>query len=454
MKNLEKKQKIHFVGIGGAGTSVLARLYKYWGNEVSGSDEDDGFYTKSLKDEGIKVYNKFNTKNISKELDLVIYSTAFNTNNLEISEAKKKGIKTLSYPEALGEITKNFFTIAVCGTHGKTTTTGFLAHCLSACKKDPTAIIGAPVINWKNSGFLAGKGDLFVFEADEYQNKLSFYFPNVVILTSIDYDHPDFFENFAEYKKVFADFIEKIPKQGYLIACGNDRDVLDVIKKAKCQVITYGTKYNLDVHLIERKTENSKQKIEFSFKGEVYKIETHLLGLHNALNAVASWITSFLITGYVELSKKGIYDFAGTKRRLENKGIFNGAILFDDYAHHPEEIRATLSTLRENFSQKRIIVAFHPHTFSRTKILLDSFARMLDLADKIIVLDIYGSAREKQGGVSSQELVDEINQGIQNKASNLKNIEELANFMRKNLTENDVFVTLGAGDIYKVYDLL
>lgn len=180
----------------------------------------------------------------------------------------------------------------------------------------------------------------------------------------------------------------------------------------------------------------------------------NLLGLHNALNAVAGWTMSFLLTGYTELNNQGVANFLGTKRRLEKMGELDGALLYDDYAHHPEEIRATLNTLRETFPNKRIVAAFHPHTFTRTKALLDSFARMLDIASEVIVLDIYGSAREEQGGVSAQDLVNEINQGIQKKAINLKDVEELAKFMKNNLTEDEVFVTLGAGDIYKVYDII
>lgn len=455
-QKIEKSEKkhIYFVGIGGAGTSVLARLYRSQGNKVSGSDNGDEFYTTTLEKEGIKIYKNFDKKNVPKNVNFVVHSTAFDDSNVEVAEVKKLGMKTLSYPEALGELTKNFFTIAVCGTHGKTTTTALLTHSLIACEKNPTAIVGAPVTGWEKGGFREGGKDFLVFEADEYQNKLAFYHPNAVILTSLDYDHPDFFPDFEEYKKVFVDFVKKIPAQGILVACGNDRDVLEVAKEAKCRVITYGTKYNFDVHLIDRKMVNGKQKIEVSYDGKIYILTTNLFGLHNALNVVASWIMSFILTGNAELSGQGVAEFLGTKRRLEKKGEFNKALLFDDYAHHPEEIRATLSTLRENFPGKKLIVAFHPHTFSRTKALLDNFARMLDMADQVIVLDIYGSARETQGGVSAKNLVDEINQGIQKKAFNLKDIKELVKFMQENLTEKDVFVTLGAGDIYKVYEIL
>ncbi len=449
-----KKLNIYIIGIGGAGTSALARLYKSQGHNVSGSDDGDGFYTKSLEKEGIKVFNSFDVKNIPDKINFAVHSTAFDDSNVEIAEIKKRKIKLLPYSEALGKETKSFFTIAVCGTHGKTTTTSFTAHALISCQKDPTVIVGAPVIGWNTGGFRKGSEEFLVIEADEYQNKLALYHPSSVILTSLDFDHPDFFKDFDEYKKVFVDFVKRIPPQGFLIAYGDDRDVLDVARKASCKVITYGTKHNTDVHIIKRKIIKEKQWIEFSYDNKVYDITINLFGLHNALNAIASWAMAFVLTGYSELSGKGVSEFLGTKRRLEKKGFFENALLIDDYAHHPEEIRATLSTLREAFPEKRVVAAFHPHTFSRTKALLEGFARTLDLANEVVVLDIYGSAREEQGGVSAQDLVDEINQGIQNKASNLKDVKELAKFMKENLTEDDVFVTLGAGDIYKVYDLI
>lgn len=445
-------QNIYLIGIGGAGTSALARLYKSQGHNVSGSDDGDGFYTKSLKKEGIKIFNSFNEKNIPEKINFAVHSTAFNETNSEIAEIKKREIKLFSYPEALGEITKKYFTIAVCGTHGKTTTTAMTTHTLIACEKNPTAIVGAPVIGWKTSGFQKGGKEFLVIEADEYQNKLALYHPTAVILTNIDFDHPDFFKDFNEYKKVFIDFIKRIPKYGFLVACSNDKDVLEIIKNAKCQVITYGTENNADAQIINREIVGNKQEVIFKYKEKNYTIAINSFGLHNVLNALGAWLTAFSLTGNAESSSQGISEFIGTKRRFEQKGKFNKTLLFDDYAHHPEEIRATLSTLHETFPEKNIVAAFHPHTFSRTKALLNEFARTLDLADRVIILDIYGSTREKQGGVSAKDLVDEINQNVQKKAVNLKDLDKLADFMKNNLTEDDIFVTLGAGDIYKVYN--
>lgn len=452
-----KKQllNIYIIGIGGAGTSALARLYHSWGRSVSGSDDGDDFYLADLKKEGILIHHQFSVKNIPDHIDLVIHSIAFDDSNPEIAEIKKRGIKLLTYAEALGVLTKEFFTIAVCGTHGKTTTTALTTHTLTACEKNPTAIVGAPVIGWEHGGTQSGGKEFLVIEADEYKNKLAEIYPSAVILTSIDFDHPDYFKDFEAYKKVFIDFIERIPRYGQLVACVNDRDVSTVIKNAHCQITTYGTKENADAQIIMREIIEEKQKIEILYKNKNYFITINLFGLHNALNAVAAWLMSFILTGNEKLSSVGVSQFIGTKRRFEKKGELNDAILYDDYAHHPEEIRVTLNTLREVFPEKKIIAAFHPHTFSRTKALLVEFARTLELADQVIILDIYGSAREnkEENKVSAQDLVNEINQDIQEKAINLKDIKELAKFMKNTLNKDYVFVTLGAGDIYKVYDI-
>jgi UDP-N-acetylmuramate--alanine ligase len=455
MKSL-KPQNIYFIGIGGAGTSALARLLHSWGKNVSGSDEGDDFYLADLKKDGILIHHQFKAENIPTEVELVIYSAVFDDSNLEIQTAKNRGLKLLTYAEALGELTKQFFTIAVCGTHGKTTTTALTTFALAGAEKNPTAIVGAPVIGWEFGGARSGGKEFLVIEADEYKNKLAQIHPLAVILTNLDFDHPDYFKNFTEYQQVFIDFIQRIPRHGQLVACADDKDVLNIIKQANCSITTYGSQEEADAQIIQREINGNKQKIEVLYQEKTYFLEINLFGLHNALNAVGAWLMSFLLSGEAISSADGLNNFLGTKRRLEKKGQIGKKQVdfFDDYAHHPEEIRATLKTLRELYPTRKIIAAFHPHTFSRTKALLTEFARALDLADEVIVLDIYGSAREKleDNQVSAQDLVNEINQNIQTKAKNLADIIALKKFILENLEDENVFITLGAGDIYKVYD--
>lgn len=453
-------KNVYIIGIEGAGTSALALLYKKRGYIVSGSDDGDGFYRSALEEAGIEVHETFDTGHITSDIDFVVHSTAFGESNPEVAYCKEEGIVLLAYPEAIGELTKEFYTIAVCGTHGKTTTTGFTAESFVGAGRDVNAIVGAPVTNWKEGGVSVGarygKGDELILEADEYQNKLAYYHPQSVILTSMDYDHPDFFATPSDYRQVFIDFIQKIPRAGFLVAYHDDWDIIKAVNEVSCRVVTYGRHTDADVVLLDREVSEAGQDVSFRYDGAQYGIHTKLPGEHNALNALAAWTMTVLTTKDQVGAEKGIANYAGVARRFEQKGEYAGARLIDDYAHHPEEIRTTLATTKELYKNdgKNIIAAFHPHTYTRTKALLDDFARALDLADQVIVIDIYGSAREEQGGVHAKDLVDAINQGINEKAKYVPDIESLATWAEENLTLKDVFITLGAGDIYKVHDKL
>ncbi len=443
-------KNIYFVGIGGAGTSSLARLYVAKGCNVIGSDDGDGFYTNSLKKEGIKVFDSFNVKNIPENIEFVVHSTAFNDENIEISEFKKRGVKIFSYPEALGEITKKYTTIAVCGTHGKTTTTAMTTFVLTGAKKNPSALVGSIIPQW-SSGARVGDSEYFIIEADEYQNKLRYYYPKVVVLTSIDYDHPDFFEDFESYKQVFRDFVNKVPSNGVIIACIDDEDVVEVVKDVKARVIYYGENELADARILKTETESELQKVFITFNGEKEVLEVKMFGIHNAKNALAAWIVGKVLTNNRNGITTGLKNFSGVARRAEKKGVYNKALLIDDYAHHPSEISTTIKSFKKLYKDKNIIVAFHPHTFSRTKALFDDFVNSLFLADKIIILEIYTSAREKQGEISSKDLVLAVNE-IEKKAIYIQTIEDLAIWVKNNLKKDDIFITLGAGDIWKVHD--
>lgn len=446
-------KKVYIIGIEGAGTSALAMLYKKKGYEVSGSDDGDGFYHDVLHAVGIEVFKDFRAEHITSDYDFFVHSTAFGETNVEVQTCNREGFDMISYPQAIGKLTEDFYTIAVCGTHGKTTTTGYVAHGFLGASRDVNAIIGAPVIGW-DSGARVGSGDEFVLEADEYQNKLALYKPQSVILTSVDYDHPDFFPNHEAYKQVFTDFIRRIPRTGLLVVHHPAAKELEVKKSISCNLITYGKDAQSDAVLLECNVSEEQQEVIFSYKGQTHSLQTALPGDHNALNAIAAWLVVNHITKDSAGVAKGISAFKGVARRFERHAEFGGAICIDDYAHHPEEIRTTLAALKNMYPYKNVIAAFHPHTYTRTKELLDEFARTLDIADQVIVLDIYGSAREVHGGVHATDLVDAINQGVTQKAIYIKDVDALAAHASKNLSEDDVFITLGAGDIYKVHDVL
>jgi UDP-N-acetylmuramate--alanine ligase len=444
-------KKIYIVGIGGAGTSALAIVYAKNGHNVSGVDVGDGFYNAVLMQHGITVFDHFDPAHIDADIDLVIHTTAVSEDNAEICAAKEMGITVQTYPTAVGELTQNMPTIAVCGTHGKTTTTALLAHAMIAANQDITAIVGSQISAWGGGAYVSGK-DHLVVEADEYQNKLSHYQPQHVIITSVDYDHPDFFASEATYQKVFVDFVNRVPTEGYIVACGDEEAVCAVTQGVHGHIVRYGTSAQSDCKIIDRVQCGDGQKITVQYNDMQYVITTMLYGMHNAKNVVAAWLMNFLITGDADKGSIGIASFVGTARRLERKDNCNDAICIDDYAHHPAEIRATVTTVRELFPNARIVVAFHPHTFTRTKAFLPDFVSALDIADHVVVLDIYGSARESVGDVTAYHIIDAINQKKSKKAEHVPTVNELAGWMKKNIRSDDVFLTLGAGDIWRVYE--
>lgn len=429
-------------------------------NSLTGSDTDEKFYTDEiLENLHIPVYEGFQESNIPDNTKLVIYSTAYDVeNHVELLSAKKRGIPLLSYPEAVGKLTQEKLTLAVCGTHGKTTTSSLLAETLRSLSDDPTALIGSKISQWQKSS-LIGEGRFFVLEADEYQNKLMHYQPYGVILTSLDFDHPDYFEDFDAYRKVFKDFIQRIPKHGVFIFNGDDAEIVKLASEANCQKISYGFIEDNDVciknylpkPITQYGTPGVVQSFHLSHKGEdLGEFNLSLAGRHNTLNATAV-IALLLFFGFsVRKAKPGLEAFVGTSRRFEYLGERFGALIYDDYAHHPEELKVTLKAFRELYPDRRMTVLFHPHTFTRTKALFQEFAQAFELADQVLVLPIYGSAREQQGGISSEELVSEINRYQPGKASAVNDYGQITADLEKNLGKNDLIVSLGAGDVWQI----
>ncbi|NTW15091.1 MAG: UDP-N-acetylmuramate--L-alanine ligase [Candidatus Moranbacteria bacterium] len=449
--------KIHIVGIEGAGTSALATLYARRGHAVTGSDDGDRFYASVLEHENIPVSVGFDAENVPVDAELVVYSTAF-AENLETARARDLGIRTLSYPEAIGELTREYMSLLVCGTHGKTTTSAMLAETLRSAGKDPSAIIGSRVREWDGNS-LNGSGNLFVLEADEYQDKLSLYHPFAVILTSVDWDHPDFFPDETSYRKTFERFVSRIPAHGVLVSSADSASVVAVAESAHCRRITYGFDGNADYRIVDRHAvtaaESGPEGIRQRFSietdaGPLGVYELRLPGKHNAQNAAAVIALASYLGVDPEAVRSALASFIGTARRSQYVGEFNGIPIYDDYAHHPEELRATISAFRDAYPEHRLVAVFHPHTFTRTAALLSEFAQAFDNASRVLVLDIYGSAREKQGGVSSADLVAGINRYAPGKAEHIPTIPEAVSRLRDTLEDGDLLVTFGAGDVWHV----
>lgn len=454
IKNLKK---VYCIGIKGAGMTALAQILKGRGIDVSGSDTKEVFYTDEiLKNLQIHVAEEFSAQNIPDDADLIVYSTAYNEgNNSEMKAARELGRSLISYPEMIGKLFQEKLGVAVSGTHGKTTTSAMLSEAFSHAGVDPSAIVGSQVISWKGSA-LSGQGEYFIAESDEYQNKLRFYQPWSVILTSVDWDHPDFFPDVQSYKNVFKEFVAKIPKTGYLVVWGDSADTLEVAKSTTGKILTYGFVADNEYRVSILGNEGSeKQKFEVFHAEESLGIfETPLSGKHNVLNSTAVIALSHAVGLDMAKIKESLSNFKGTSRRFEIVGKFGEAVLIDDYAHHPDEIKPTLNGASIRYEGKRIWTVFHPHTFSRTKALLEDFAQSFDDSEKVIVMGTYGSARETGGGATSEDLVKLINKYNRDKAEYIETIDEVVEFLKENAGEFDVLITMGAGDVWRVGEKL
>ncbi|HAI74567.1 MAG TPA: UDP-N-acetylmuramate--L-alanine ligase [Candidatus Moranbacteria bacterium] len=460
MIDLKKIRKIYIIGIKGSGVVAIAEILKSMGVEISGSDVSEKFFTDEvLQKLGINYFEEFSAKNIPADADLILYSTAYNAeNNIEFKTAREKNIPMISYPEILAELFNQKYGIAVCGTHGKTTTSAMLAFVLQKVGVSPTAVIGSRVRQWGTNA-IVGKSEHFIIEADEFQNKLKLYEPKAVILTSIDYDHPDFFKTFEDYKKAFENFVTKIPKIGFLVVWGESVSTLAISKNAKCNVLSYGFLKDCDYKISnyqfpifnDQIFNSSFQSFDVSYRNKnLGNFKIQLIGKHNALNAAAVIATCYKLNFNMTKVRSALAEFEGTSRRFEYIGEKNGAILIDDYAHHPEEIKATLKVAREIYPEKNIIAVFHPHSYSRTEALLQDFAQSFDDSDQVIVLDIYGSARENTGKVSSLDLVKLINKYSPAKADYIPTINETVEFLQDKIGANDVVIAIGAGNVWEV----
>lgn len=452
--DLKTAKKIYFIGVKGVGMTAIAQVLKLRGAEVTGSDTHEKFFTDEvLAKSGIKFYEGFNAANLTAETpDLVIYSTAYTDENPELATAKKSGVAILSYPEALGQIFKEGFGIAVCGTHGKTTTTAMLGFVLQELGSDPTVVVGSAVPQLGGNARVGG-GKYVVIEADEYQNKFLYFNPQAVILTSVEYDHPDFFKTPEDYIDAFRKFVEKIPEGGFLLACFDDKNVSEIAKEAKCKIISYGLE-NGDWQAKNIVQKNDGMEFEVLEYGESRgKFSIQLAGEHNVTNALAVIATTKELGYDTEKIREALEKFSGAVRRFEIKAEAGGVLVIDDYGHHPTEIKVTLEAVRQKYPGRRIWCVFHPHTFTRTKALLSDFAKSFGAVDKTIVIDIYGSAREVAGGVSSNELVELIKKEGKD-ALYISTISEAAGFLAREVKSGDVVITMGAGDVWRAGESL
>ncbi|MFT7507516.1 MAG: UDP-N-acetylmuramate--alanine ligase [Acidimicrobiales bacterium] len=427
--------KIHFIGIGGIGMSGLARLFKHEGKEVSGSDTTETENTKKLITEGIPVTYEQTAQNITNQqessdvpcIDLVVYTEAMASDHPELVAAREAGIRTTSYFEALGEIANEYYLIAVAGTHGKTTTTAMLIDILEEASFDPTAIVGS-LRTKTGSNYRAGKSKYFIVEACEYKRDFLTLEPDVLVITNLEHEHVDYYKDLEDVQDAFHELALKVPEDGAVIAIKSDPKVAPVLRQLKARVYDYKIEVFRDIAL--------KQP-----------------GLYNRMNAGAARATALVLGADKGIIAEALENFAGTQRRFEYKGEVNGAKVYDDYAHHPTEITATISGVRELYPDRKLTIVFQGHTYSRTHELFDDFALSLAKADRVLILPIYAAREENKSGVSAEKLSESIvEQGTQSEF--FHTFDGAVVTVKESVGLDDVVVVMGAGDVTKVAALL
>ncbi len=458
---------IHFVGIKGVGMAPLAVIAKEAGFVVTGSDIAAGFITDSMLHRvGITPVVGFDQAHV-KETDLVITTGAHGGfDNPEVVAAKEQHTPVLTQGQAVGEFMKGELFgrtqkgISIAGTHGKTTTTAMVATVLEFSGLQPSWVIGTSDIPSLGVSGHFGKGEYFVAEADEYANephydktpKMLLQNPSIAVVTNVEHDHPDMYPTLLDVEKAFEKFVSFLPEDGLAIVCGDDPIIRKIIEHAKAKVITYGFSSHNDYAISHTERVDGQQKVVFVSKTEKHAFTLQLTGKHNALNALAAYIVGEMVGLSPDTIKTGLQQFAGTKRRLEYIGeLPTGALLYDDYAHHPTEIEKTLQSFREKFPNKKIVCLFQPHTYSRTKLLLEQFIDSLNLADTVVLAEIYPSAREERDlSVSSSQIAEGLKkQGKE--AAFAQTLENVVQYIRqKRYGKDTVIITMGAGDIYTI----
>jgi UDP-N-acetylmuramate--alanine ligase len=420
--------KIHLIGAGGIGMSALAQLYLSEGHILSGSDRETSPTTELLEKKGMHISVPQDAQNVPHDAELVVYSDAVWEDNAERMRAKELGLRQVSYFEALGETTQGKTVVAVTGVHGKTTTTAFTAKALKDIGKNPSAVVGSIVPEF-GSNFLQGDPNLFVIEGCEYRDHVLKLSPKVLVITNVEWDHTDWFPSLAAMQAMFKKAVQKLPTDGAVVVDLNQVNIESVIEGAPCRVIDY-----------------SKEEVP----------ELHLPGEFNKMNARAAKAAVRALFPEASSSEidSSLSDFKGTWRRFERKGMAeNGALIYDDYAHHPTAIRETLKALRSKFPEKKITLVFHPHLYTRTRDLFNEFAEELGKADRIILVPIYPAREEPIPGVTSDALADLIRKKNPH-AFALHSFEEIEQSLREDSGPDDLIMTIGAGDIYKVADNL
>jgi len=453
--NLKDYKSFFLIGIGGAGMSAIALVLKGMGFEVFGSDLKESGYTKILKEKSINVIIGHNPKNIFGA-DAIIYSAAIREDNVEYTAALKEQIPLIARSDALAWILNRSKGITIAGTHGKTTTTSMLSLILKDSGLDPTIIIGGE-LNELGTNASFGKGEFTIAEACESDGSFMKYTPYISIVTNIEEDHMDFYHDFKTLKDSFYKFMKNTKSGGFLAINGDEINVENIIEGAGFKIFTFGLSDKNDVYASDIVFEDGSLNYMLCFKDKSISpkaVNLKVIGNHNVKNSLAALSAAFLLNLDIERSIKSLRAFTGVKRRFEKRGQKNGAMIFDDYAHHPSEVSATLEAAAL-FKKNRLIAIFQPHRYSRLKALYDKFSSCFEKSDILVITDVYSSGESPLPGINGKILVDEIiAKGFDKKIAYIPKISDIADYIEDFLRKEDIVIVMGAGDITRVSDEL
>lgn len=425
--HLKEIKHIHFVGVGGIGMSGLARLFLNEKKQVTGSDRSPSVITDALITEGVQFFDTQVASNITDDIDLVVYTEAIPKDHEELARARDLGIPMMNYFDALGMVANEYYLIAVAGSHGKTTTTAMLIDIFEAAGLDPSAIVGSLRATTK-SNYRAGKSKYFIVEACEYKRDFLSLTPDVLIITNIEHEHVDYYKDLQSVQLAFKEFASQVREGGVVIMNFSGDNMAPVLEGLTVSILDYG-----------------------KFFDPLLKLK--MPGMHNQQNAAAARAAADSLGIKPEVSKQALEDFRGTWRRFEYKGELNGAKVYDDYGHHPTEIRATLEGTRELYPDKEITIVFQSHTYSRTHELFDDFVTALSGADRVIMLPIYSAREENSFEVTHTKLAEATASKNKNVIA-LDTFDEVVQSLKNSVSEKDVVLVMGAGDVTQITEML
>ena len=441
--------RVHLAGIGGVSMCPLAEVLAGMGLQVQGSDMSESDTVRQLRAQGIPVAIGHSAENL-KDCALVIRTAAIHDDNPEIAGAIARGIPVYERAQAWGAIMQHYQNaVCISGTHGKTTTTSMATHIFMAAQADPTVMIGG-TLPLLHSGYRVGHGDTIILESCEYCNSFLNFFPTVAVILNVEADHLDFFKDLADIEHSFHAFADLVPQRGYIISNADDPGAREAVKGLSHPVFTFGiadpdadcTAHNVAFH-------DGCPTFDVVIRGETYAhVELHIAGRHNILNSLAAASAAYVLGIPGSAVEEGLATFHGAGRRFERKGTFHGADVFDDYAHHPAELHALLTTA-QSMGYERVICAFQPHTYTRTKALFDDFVRELQLPDVTILAEIYAAREKNDIGISSQDLAAKIPGAVY-----CSTLDQVADQLAELARPGDLILTVGAGDIFRAGEKL